>query len=213
MPPSTAQLATQDGQQAEHDLGDLLCDLLPRQGAWSDDDYLWLTDHSRRLVEFTDGCIEALPMPTTSHQAILAFLHFLFRDWIRPRGGMVVEAPLRVRMREGKFREPDLAALLDRDDPRRQDRYWLGADLVVEVVSPDQPSRDLVDKRLDYAEAGIAEYWIADPRSETVTVLSLQSDSYAEHGVFGRRDTATSALLEGFAADVGMVFDAPTTGA
>ena len=213
MPPSTAQLATQDGRQAERDLGDLLGDLLPRQGAWSDDDYQWLTDHSRRLVEFTDGCIEALPMPTTSHQAILAFLHFLFRDWIRPRGGMVVEAPLRVRVREGKFREPDLAALLDRDDPRRQDRYWLGADLVVEVVNPDQPSRDLVDKRLDYAEAGIAEYWIVDPRSETVTVLSLRSDSYAEHGVFGRGDMAASVLLEGFAADVGMVFDAPTTGA
>ena len=198
---------------AERAFGALLCDLLPRQGCWSDDAYLWLTDHSRRLVEFTDGRIEALPRPTTKHQTILAFLHFLLRDWIRPYGGVVVQAALRLRIREGKFREPDLLALLDRTDERYQDRYWLGADLVVEVVSPDRPSRDLVDKRLDYAEAHIAEYWIVDPRTETITVLQLQGDGYQEHGTFGRGELAASVLLDGFAADVDAVFDAPVTGA
>ena len=53
----------------------ILSDTLPRQGRWSDEDYLWLTDRSRRLIEFTDGCIEALPLPTSTHQAILAFLY------------------------------------------------------------------------------------------------------------------------------------------
>ena len=76
-------------------------------------------------------------------------------------------------IRAGKFREPDLAALRDRSDPRNQDRFWLGADMVVEVVSPDDPNRDLVEKRADYAEAGIPEYWIVDPRFESVTVLTL----------------------------------------
>ena len=60
--------------------------------------------------------------------------------------------------------------LRDRSDPRRQNRYWQGADLVVEVVGPDDPDRDLVEKRADYAEAGATEYWIADPRDETLTV-------------------------------------------
>ena len=47
---------------------------------------------------------------------------------------------------------------------RNQDRFWLGADVVVEVVSPDDLGRDLVVKRADYAEAAIPEYWIVDPR-------------------------------------------------
>ena len=191
----------------------LLCDLLPSQGNWSDNAYLWLTDHGNRLVEFTDGHIQELPMPTDTHQAVLAFLYDLFRAWLQPRGGVVRFSGLRMRIREGKFREPDLLMLRDRSDPRRQDRYWLGADLVVEVVSPDDPDRDLVEKRADYAEGGIPEYWIADPRDETITVLALAGEAYVEHGLFGRGEATTSPLLEGFTADVSAVFDAPESGA
>ena len=190
-------------------LNALLCETLPRQGAWNDEGYLWLTDYSRRLIEFTDGYIEELPMPTSTHQAILAFLYELFRDYLRPRGGIVMFSALRMRIREGKFREPDILLLRHRSDPRYQDRYWLGADLVAEVVSPDDPQRDLVEKRADYAEGGIPEYWIADPRDDTITVLVLKGGAYVEHGVFRRGTVATSPLLEGFVADVAAVFDAP----
>ena len=191
----------------------LLCDILPRQGYWSDESYLWLTDHDRHRIEFTDGRIEELPMPTSTHQAVLLFLYRLLHDYLRPRGGVAMVSGLRMRIREGKFREPDVLMLQDRSDPRYQDRYWLGADLVAEVVSPDDPDRDLVEKRSDYAEAGIPEYWIVDPRNETITVLVLDGNAYVEHGVHGRGGTATSPLLEGFATDVAAVFDAPESGA
>ena len=187
----------------------LLRDMLPRQGAWNDEGYLWLTDYSRRLIEFTDGYMEELPAPTSTHQAVLAFLYELFRDYLRPRGGIVLIAALRLRIREGKFREPDILLLRHRSDPRYQDRYWLGADLVAEVVNPDDPQRDLVEKRADYTEGGIPEYWIVDPRYDTITVHTLKGDAYVEHGVFRRGAIATSLLLEGFTADVAAVFDAP----
>ena len=106
-------------------------------------------------------------------------------------------------------REPDLLVLRDRSDPRYQDRYWLGADLVVEVVSPDRPARDLVEKRVDYAEANVPEYWIVDPRDETITVLTLEDGEYVERGAFQRGQAATSFLLAGLAVDVATVFDAP----
>ena len=197
---------------SRHALASLLCDILPPQGAWSDEAYLWLTDHSRRPIELTDGCVEELPVSTDTHQAILAFLYRLFHDYLRPRGGVVMFSALRMRIREGKFREPDLLALRDRSDPRRQDRYWLGVDLVAEVVSPDDPGRALVGKRVDYAEGTIPEYWIVDPRDETITVLALEGEAYVEHGVFARGAAATSAGLEGFKADVSEVFDAPKSG-
>ena len=194
--------------QAELDA--LVCAESPRQGAWSDEAYLRLTDYCRRLVEFTDGFVEELPMPTSSHQLVALYLYRLLHDYLRPLGGVAMAAPLRMRVREGKYREPDILILRSGSDNRFQDRYWLGADLTVEVVSPDKPSRDWIDKRKDYAEAGIPEYWIADPRDETVTVLVLDEDAYTEHGVFGRGDTATSRLLEGFSVDVAAMFDEAT---
>jgi len=197
---------TIDTGQAELDR--LVAELLPRQGQWNAEDYLWLTDLTNRLVEFTDGRLEVLPMPTPKHQAILKALFLALHAFLQPRGGSVYFAPLRVQLRPGLYREPDLVALRDASDPRQAERYWLGADLVLEVVSPDKPERDLVEKRGDYAAARIPEYWIADPRDETITVLRLDGDRYVEHGVFGRGTQATSALLAGFAVPVDAVFDA-----
>ena len=212
-PDATSRATSVTAATSQAALDALLCDTLPRQGRWSDEAYLWLTDHGRRRVEFTDGRIEELPVPTSTHQAVLLFLYRLLHDYLRPRGGVAMVSGLRMRIREGKFREPDVLMLRDRSDPRYQDRYWLGADLVVEVVSPDDPDRDLVDKRADYAEAGIPEYWIVDPRDETITVLALEGEAYVEQGAYRRGGKAASPLLAGFAADVSAVFDAPESGA
>lgn len=178
------------------------------QGCWLDDDYLWLTDRSRRQVELTDGYLEILPMPTRAHQRIVAFLYSAFRALLQPTGGEALFAPLRLRIRSGKFREPDLLAVRDARDPRSGDRFWTGADVVLEVVSPDNPTRDLVDKRQDYAEASIPEYWIVDPRLEAIRVLRLDEDGYVEHATYRRGDRAVSVALSGLAVDVGRVFDA-----
>jgi Uma2 family endonuclease len=186
----------------------LILDILPAQGRLSEEDYLWLSDHTSRLIEFTDGFIEELPMPTRTHQLILKLLLRLFEQAVEPAGGIVLFAPMRVRLAPFRFREPDLLLLLDADDPRNQDRYWRGADLVLEIVSPDKPERDLVEKREEYAAAGIPEYWIVNPLNRTITVLTLDGDIYREHGVFAPGEQATSVLLAGFAVDVRAAFAA-----
>lgn len=185
---------------------DALAQILPAQGSWTDEQYLLLTDHTRLPVEFTDGFVELLPMPSDKHQLILKRLLMAFDGFISPRGGEVLCAPLRLRIRSGKYREPDLLLLLSASDPRREERCWLGADLVVEIVSSDDKKRDLVDKPADYAEARVPEYWIVDPEIETIMVLELRGDRYAEAGRFARDDHAPSILLTGFSVDTTSIF-------
>lgn len=185
-----------------------LLEILDRQGNWTEEEYLSLTDHTSRLVEFTDGFLELLPMPTDYHQAIVQFLLYAFDGFVKALGGKVRIAPLRLRAGEGKFREPDLLLLLSSSDRRRQNRFWTGADLVVEVVSPDKPERDLVSKRQDYAEAGVAEYWIVNPSNESILVLVLNKNRYRRFGSFVRNGVARSSLLQGFQLNVDQVFDA-----
>jgi Uma2 family endonuclease len=204
-----ATVANQVGDiPADKPWKDLLEDILPRQGEWSEEAYLMLTDHRSHLIEFTDGVLEVLPMPTDKHQSLLKFLFVAFFHFVESRGGNVQFAPLRLRIRPGKYREPDLMALLVATDPRRQDRFWLGADIALEVVSKEKPDRDLVDKRGDYAEARVSEYWIVNPETETITVLHLQDQTYTEAGCFKRGEKATSVLLPEFSVAIDALFDA-----
>ena len=183
--------------------------LFPAQGEWSEDDYLRLTNYTRHLVEFRDGHIEVLPMPTDEHQRIVLFLYRAMYAFLATRAvGIVLVAPLRLRLHTGRYREPDLLLLLAADDERRGNQFWTGADLVLEVVSPDDPQRDLVRKRHEYARAGIPEYWTVNPATEQISVLRLEGDGYMEHGIFSRGMEATSVVLEGFTVAVASVLDA-----
>lgn len=117
--------------------------------------------------------------------------------------------PLPVRLWEGKYRDPDVVFLKPGriPDPRHQPE---GADLAIEVVSEGEEDRerDLVTKRREYAEAGIAEYWIVDPKAETILVLVLDGTAYRVHGEFSRGTDASSVLLPAFTVEVTAVFDA-----
>ena len=180
------------------------------QGTWTVEQYLRLTDHASRLLEFTDGELELLPMPTDKHQVIIAFLYRLLFPYMDRVGRVILFAALRLQIREGKFREPDLMLLLDANDPRRQNAYWLGADMVIEIVSADDPQRDTIVKRADYAEGRIPEYWIVNPTDESVTVLSLadEGEEYTGERVFRRGEAATSTLLPDLSVQVSAIFDA-----
>ena len=98
--------------------------LYPDQGYWDESDYLSLdTNH---LVEFSDGNVEVLPMPTQSHQLIVQFLSNMLFAFASAAGlGRVLFAPLRVRLRKRKFREPDVVFMLAEHADRMGEEYWI----------------------------------------------------------------------------------------
>ena len=180
----------------------------PRQGSWTEDEYLRLEEE--RFVELVNGCLEFLPLPTPYHQFIVLHLANRLDEFLKKLGrGEVLTARCPIRLWKGRFREPDVFVLmLGRVvDPHLPPN---GADLTVEVVSPggEARKRDLIDKRADYARAGVKEYWIVDPEAETITVLALGKKRYRVHGEFKSGETATSVLLRGFSVDVSAVFAA-----
>ena len=52
------------------------------------------------------------------------------------------------------------------------------------------------------------EYWIVNPRTDTITVLRLNGDAYEEAGTYRRGESARSVLLSGVSVDATSVFDA-----
>lgn len=186
-----------------------LARLFPSQGNWSETEYLAL--NTNHLVELSRGCLIFPPMPDITHQSIVGYLLTALYDYCkRHGGGDVLPAPLPLKLGPDEYREPDLLyigvehrAAITGDYPDR-------ADLVMEVLmdEAEDRNRDYVDKRRDYALAGIPEYWIVDPQEEVIVVLRLEGKEYAEHGRYTTGDTATSALLPGFAVPVDDVWAA-----
>jgi Uma2 family endonuclease len=182
--------------------------LFPPQGEWSEPEYLSL--NTKRLVELVDGFLEVQPAPTIFHQLIAQFLFKSLDAYVAAlRAGLVFLAPLRVRLWPGQIREPDVVYLRpERVRDRRKPPD--GADLAMEVVSEGEENRerDLETKRIEYAKAKIAEYWIVDPQERKIIVLVLDGDAYRVHGEFTPGQEATSVLLPGFTVDVSAVFAA-----
>ena len=185
--------------------------LFPEQGSCSVKEYLAYSGN--RLVEFDDGFLEFLPMPTTTHNWIISFLLESLKDFSGGWSGLglALFAGIRVRLWEKKFREPDVVFMLSKHKDRAHDEFWEGADLVMEVVSGDSHDRkrDLITKRSDYARARIPEYWIVDPKLNQVTVLRLKGKTYEVHGLFKNGQSATSRLLPGFSVSVDAVLAGP----
>src|SRR5208282_1205352 len=124
----------------------------PPQGRWTEAEYLSL--NTNELIEFSDGCLEFLPMPTPFHQAIVAFLFGLLDSFVRANvPGEAFLAPCPVRTVSAHYREPDIFHVRPERLPDRH-QPPAGADLGMEVVSggAEDRKRDLVTKRGEYAQ-------------------------------------------------------------
>jgi Uma2 family endonuclease len=179
---------------------------LETRGTYSESEYFAL--ETNRRMEFFNGSIEFLPTPTVRHHRTTVFLFSALEAFVTARNlGEALFIGVRVRLWPNKYREPDVVFMSAEHADRITDEYWDGADLVMEVVSTGDEARrrDLTQKREEYAQAGIPEYWIVDPELDQITVLTLDDQSYVVHGEFKLGDQATSKLLPDFAIDVASV--------
>jgi Uma2 family endonuclease len=176
--------------------------MFPEQGAWDEHDFFSLP--TTRGVEFNDGMIEVLPLPKKTHEFIAKFLAQLIEAYVLARflGGIVLPSGFKVRIPTRKFRQPDIIYMTAEQSAAANEDFTNHAELVVEIVSEDDPDRDYVDKREEYALAAVPEYWIVDRYQRHIVVLRLENGSYVEHGKFTAGQQATSSHFPGLDVSV-----------
>jgi Uma2 family endonuclease len=184
-----------------------MLEVLPAQGEWSEAEYLAL--ETNRLVEFTDGMIEVLPMPTVLHQLMAVWLCNLLNGLKvgDKRAGLAIVAPLKLKVRSKKYREPDVLFMKRENAARIKNELWDYADLVIEIVSEGGEARDYDDKVLAYAEAQVPEYWIVDPFTRRITQNVLDGAAYRRAGVFEGAAIVKSQAVAGFEVMVRELFE------
>ena len=151
--------------------------------------YLEYDDGTDNRSELFDG--ELIPMPPESGENIWIAL------WLRDELVQMIDRRLVfptsccelqvIGKRQNRF--PDLVVIREEHLEPTKKRQTITLNmapprLVVEVVSPyrnqndENYKRDYIEKRKQYEQRGIPEYWIVDPIARVVIVLVLVNGKY-----------------------------------
>lgn len=173
---------------------------LPKETTYTIDDIYALPEGTR--AELIDGQIYYMAPPSRIHQKILMYLSTAINNYISRKGGYceVYPAPFAVFLNKDdtNYVEPDISVVCDKN--KLNDKGCYGApDFIIEVVSPGNPEHDYINKLWKYKTAGVREYWIVDPRNQTITVYFFEGEILAQHFTFA--DTVRVNIYDDFYID------------
>ncbi len=165
------------------------------------EEFLNYEDETDHLYELENGELIQMPSESQLHQRITMLLVTYFYRMGISSTRLQVRTEIAIPGTRVNVRLPDLLVLskelaeVTKNDTRSLITLDMPApDLVVEVVSPNQAKRDYEDKRSEYCNRGIPEYWIVDPVLQKVTVLELKDGVYTDK-VFVGDQPIVSLLL------------------
>jgi len=165
-------------------------------------------------TEIVDGELVMSPTPGAEHQELAGLLGSELLQFVRARGlGRFFPNPMHVILDEHVHYEPDLCFIRTARRGIVKKSHIAGPPgLVIEVISESNRTHDTVVKFRDYAKYGVAEYWLVDPRDETISTWGLDNGAYSLLERFGRGDTVVSGVLPGLRLDPGPLFDYARSG-
>jgi Uma2 family endonuclease len=123
-------------------------------------------------AELVDGVIIMGLPASTPHETLADFLHRLVGMYVEQKGlGQVLGSRSVIRITGHKGREPDLLFVqADRLDILQQQEIVGPPDLVVEIISPGDTSREVITQQAEYEDLGVREYWQIDQPRQVLTV-------------------------------------------
>jgi Uma2 family endonuclease len=171
------------------------------------EEFLRVRDATNDQTELIEGELFVTPSPSSLHQAVVLRLTRVFDRVLAESGnGVVLFAPLDVRLAMDSVVQPDIVVLLDEQLNALSEEAVEGSpSIAIEVLSRSTSRRDLIIKRHLYAAHEVAEYWIADPAGKTITIHTDPAEGQYR-SVVTSLDTATSVLLPNAFFDISELF-------
>ena len=151
-------------------------------GIYTYADYLMWNIKDR--VEILKGKIFKMsPAPTISHQGISFNLSGLFFMYFHNKPCKVFASPFDVVLKNKNGKEdtvvqPDLCVVCDPEKLADGKRCQGAPDLIIEILSPGNSKKEMVNKYELYEEAGVREYWVVRPDYKEITQFVLENNKY-----------------------------------
>jgi len=169
-------------------------------------DYLLLPEDKR--YELVEGELFLVPAPNIPHQGISRELMAVLHRYVRDHDlGKIFYAPCDVVLSSENVVQPDLLFVAkERMSILTYANVQGAPDLAVEILSDSTAQRDLSVKRKLYAKYGVREYWIVDPESKSVEVLSWTETGYRTEAVYPHTARLSSPLFPNLNLNLADIF-------
>ena len=172
------------------------------------EEYLTYEDGTDKRYEFNDGELVEVSTATAFHNSLMMFFASFLQSEINNS-----HLPYCVRVNSTEIfngkrtRRPDVLVMTlaqSNSLGNQPDILYEPCLLVIEIVSPTCRSVDTVEKRQEYAQFGIPEYWIVDFLLGTFSVLRLVNGSYIEK-VYREGDRIVSDIFPSMSLSMNQV--------
>jgi len=131
-------------------------------------------EFDERLEIIKGQLFKMSPAPSRIHQGILTNIFGPIYNALKGKPCRVYSAPFDVRLAKKMQDDKEIFTVVQPDivvvcDPAKLDqRGCIGApDIVVEILSPGNNEKELINKYEVYEEAGVKEYWLVSPAHKT----------------------------------------------
>ena len=177
------------------------------------EEFMEIYEKSDLRMEFINGEIVLLSSPGTFHQDISGNLHVIFRNYLKGKPCKVFYAPFDVHFFKKDFKDPDvmqpdlLIACDLEDSVTEKGRYMGTPTLVAEILSISTRSKDMVDKLNTYMLSGVKEYWVIDPRQQTVLVYGFKDFGIDVYTTYKKDEVIESYWFEKLEVPVREIFE------
>ncbi len=163
-------------------------------------------DESQK-VEFINGEIVVHSPVRLKHNQINGLLHQMINIYVAQNQlGFVGIEKILIALTRNDY-EPDLCFFGNEKANSFTDEQTIfpAPDFIVEILSPATAERDRGIKFSDYAAHGVAEYWIIDPKEETIEQYFLEEQRYQLH-IKVKEGTIRSQVISDFEIPIRAVF-------
>lgn len=176
------------------------------------EEFMEINEKSTLRMELINGEIYLLSSPNIGHQEILGRLYLLYNQYFKDKKCRVFLAPFDVHLEKKDMKtpdvvQPDLLVACDLENNVTEEGRYMGTpDLVVEILSDSTRNKDMIDKLNSYMLSRVKEYWVVDPKQETIIIYSFENNEIGRIRAFERGSVARSMIFDGLSAEIDILF-------
>lgn len=150
--------------------------------------------------ELIDGVLFMSPRPNYNHQEIMGNLFLQFGNYLKGKPCKVF-TEVEIEYNEDIL-IPDISVICGLDNCNFQ-RYKKAPEITIEIISTSSQYTDTFTKLVKYELIGVKEYWIANPKTETVTIYNFENKT---NNIYSKHEKLISVFFDDLEIDLSDIF-------